>query len=78
MNILHVIVTFRNIYSFYSGLVYKINIIYISIWSGKCPFLIVMVIFGDLDSCVGLHFTGGAEEARDQSYPLTIGMEEAI
>ena len=30
-----------------------------------------------MDGGVGLYSTGGAEGARDQSYPLTIGMEEA-
>ena len=29
------------------------------------------------DGCVGFHSTGGAEEAWDQSYPLTIGVEGA-
>jgi len=31
----------------------------------------------NMDGGVGLYSTGGAEGARNQSYPLTIGMEEA-
>ena len=31
----------------------------------------------NMDGGVGFHSTGGAEAARDQSYPLTIGMEGA-
>ena len=31
----------------------------------------------NMDSGVGFHSTEGAEGARDQSYPLTIGMEGA-
>ena len=29
----------------------------------------------DMDGDVGRQSTGGAEEARDHSYPLTIGIE---
>ena len=31
----------------------------------------------NMDGGVGFHSTGGAERARDQSYPPTIGIEEA-
>ena len=31
----------------------------------------------NMDGDVGFHSTGGAEEARDQSYILTIGIEGA-
>ena len=31
----------------------------------------------NMDGGVGFHSTGGAEEARNQSYSLTIGMEGA-
>ena len=31
----------------------------------------------NMDGGVGFQSTGGAERARDQSYPLTIGMEGA-